>query len=237
MLLLDDRGDSLKWTTLVPNTDRKDHFSARWAVNIAITPSNILVLVGGLDEKGAPLSDVWISFNGSEWNLVNAHIGWSTRYDFSLAYFNHMLVIAGGGAGGYSPDEPSGTLTNEIWISSDLGKSWRNYSGEHESIIPPWRGRNDFGMVVIPGGDYSPDRLVIAGGALNYTSNTLSCEVWSTTNVTDPTAWRISSRRLDPHDKCGAFEARDDFGMTVFHKRIFLAGGIEENGKILYTCF
>ena len=165
---------------------------------------------------------------------------------YASCFIGNQLIAAGGAQGGYDGSgSVSTSVLNEVWVSSDFGVTWMEVGGSNSSSSKakiPWEPRADFKMVVLPGGDYSLDRLVITGGLVNATANKMTCDTWFVTNVTDcantknrcdGTNWVKSYHRLDRQNSCAPWGKRNDFGMALFKGKIFLMGGIDESGQFL----
>ncbi|GAA3513489.1 hypothetical protein GCM10022393_29100 [Aquimarina addita] len=68
-----------------------------------------LWMIGGVDLVTGPLSDIWSSDDGENWNQVVSNAPFGNRYDHATIVHNNKLWVIGGG--------------NEVWSSSD-GLTW-----------------------------------------------------------------------------------------------------------------
>ncbi|EKX47627.1 hypothetical protein GUITHDRAFT_50616, partial [Guillardia theta CCMP2712] len=96
-----------------------------------------LWLMGGFSEEGHSLNDVWsssdggddlyndvwLSTNGSAWQLVTGNAPWARRRGFSLLAFQDSLLVIAGHAQKEFEGGTDGFLQSDIWQSKD-GADW-----------------------------------------------------------------------------------------------------------------
>ncbi len=116
-----------------------------------------LYLLGGYEYRAASQNDVWISSDGSNWDILNTSYNapFSPRFntkiiDFKPALGTDQLWLLGG-------KTRSGGLANDIWSTAD-GRTW---SLKVDNGITPWSAR--FGHNVFT----FDNKLWILGGCAN----------------------------------------------------------------------
>lgn len=111
-------------TNLVKTFTRAVEFSPygkRSGFSSTITGGKMWI-VGGRDEKGEYLNDVWASSNGSDWTCLTHGASWAKRADF---YMNGILndpVEDGDGLYLYGGHNDTGIL-GDVWFTTD-GVAW-----------------------------------------------------------------------------------------------------------------
>lgn len=172
--------DGINWTqvtTAAPWSTRAGH--------AALVFNNRLWILGGLGMVNAgngnfyfgTNNDVWTSSDGVNWVQATAHAPWSGRYGFGAVVYNNKMWVMGG-----ILDWAPGTLTNDVWYSSD-GINWTKATGH-----APWLGRGEFSVSV-----FNNRMWVISGDdGINAQINK---EVWTSTDganwteVTNQAPW------------------------------------------------
>src|SRR5208282_3278087 len=106
--------DGNTWTqaigTTVPNG-----WGPRYGMGL-ITANGGLFLIGGVNNLGAPQTDVWFSSDATNWNLVQSMALFGARENFVCLYFNGLLWVIGGAA-------TPAVYLNDVWSSPD-GYTW-----------------------------------------------------------------------------------------------------------------
>eukprot|EP00928_Gymnodinium_smaydae_P089040 TRINITY_DN73046_c0_g1_i1.p1 TRINITY_DN73046_c0_g1~~TRINITY_DN73046_c0_g1_i1.p1 ORF type:complete len:570 (+),score=57.88 TRINITY_DN73046_c0_g1_i1:73-1782(+) len=103
--------DGTRWTELVSATS----FVPREGHGVEEFGQHLFVM-GGADDSGSLLNDVWNSQDGASWTLVTATAPWGGRQDFGTAVLDGRLWILGGSAG-------AAGFRDDVWYSSD-GAVW-----------------------------------------------------------------------------------------------------------------
>ncbi|WP_136442382.1 kelch repeat-containing protein [Pacificoceanicola onchidii] len=96
-----------------------------------------MFVMGGTDNGGTAMNDVWASDNGQDWHNMSHSAEWSPRARFGCVSFGGKLWVIGGYDINYQP-------LNEIW-SSDDGTHWT------QEGIAQWSPRSDFALTVCNG--------------------------------------------------------------------------------------
>ena len=121
-------------------------------------PDRRLFVVGG-NRGTTAYSDVWSTADGRGWRLeTSPSATWGgARHGFSVFSFQNRLWVMGGAS---SPSFDHQTARNDVWKSSEDGRSWI-------SVTPnaPWRPRYYFSPAVFL------DKLWIIGGVKLTTSS------------------------------------------------------------------
>lgn len=103
--------------------------AAPWTARIgaagAVLGGKMWILGGvqgyGSDSTNTPLSDVWSSSNGVDWQQATANAPWAGRgFHQVLAYDNKLWVLGGGN---YYYDRSERVGSNDVWSSAD-GVNW-----------------------------------------------------------------------------------------------------------------
>lgn len=93
-------------------------FAPRWNHNAVVFQDKIWV-VGGFDNDGDGLNDIWSSLDGLKWTRENTSAEFSGRGQFGIHVFNDSLYIIGGMRAYYDDKGVS-----DVWVSSD-GTVWK----------------------------------------------------------------------------------------------------------------
>jgi hypothetical protein len=117
----------------------------RWDHAVAVFDGK-LFLAGGMNLAGDVFSDVWISKDGMDWELITDKAPWEARQGHALHVHRGKLWIIG-----RLNDKESGGK-NDVWFSHD-GISWQKTTSD-----PAWTGREDFFSTVFKG------RIWVFGG-------------------------------------------------------------------------
>lgn len=174
-----------------------------------------LWLLGGLNGDGfvrgkgveywkAPhFAEVWLSADGSSWELVTAKAPWGERRSAEVEIFKNNLWLIGGWvkSRGYHSD---------VWFSED-GLSW----AEATSSLPRWLAREGHSVVVFK------DKLWLAGG-VNFDGRETLNDVWYSD---DGVNWNFALAE-------SPWRARYDHTLIVFKNRLWLIGGVALGGHI-----
>lgn len=138
--------------------------SAAWSPRAyhtsVVMPDGSIVLMGGIGRDGVHKNDVWRSEDrGKTWIQQTPSAAWSPRFEHSSVVMPDGSIILMGGW------DINGTRKNDMWRSTDYGKTWtkRNTNAE-------WSPRAYHGSVVMPDGSI----VLIAGYENNNTKN----DVW-----------------------------------------------------------
>lgn len=191
-------------------------FGDRVGFSVASNESELLVF-GGIfrniqyRDGGAILGDTWYSQNGREWFIRTTQAEFSPRGDHQVLEYDHKLWVLGGYSRkvGY---HASG-LRGDVWSSLD-GVEWEleNYAAEfgprasHQSVA------------------FKDKVWVIGGEVLNSVEGTEKRnDVWSSLNGI---TW--SQEIAD-----AGFSGRSNFKAIVFDNRIWIIGGVANDGSQL----
>ena len=120
------------------------------------------------DDTSANFPSGWTWFFGDEnyavpWTRLNAHAGWSARYEHSSVVLPDGSIVL---MGGYS----SGSYKNDVWRSTDKGATWIQMTPS-----AGWSARYEHSSVVLPDGS-----IVLMGGG--YSSGNFKNDVWRSTD-------------------------------------------------------
>jgi len=100
---------------------------------------NKIWLIGGKDEAGNVLSDIWSSEDGENWNLETDNASFGPRNGHVVVEFQNKLWLYNGSTGVF--------LNQEIWSSAD-GLNWIRETNDHPWDIAPFYGQNSIAMFV-----------------------------------------------------------------------------------------
>ena len=149
------------WSSADGKTWKEEVAEAPWCkrrdARVFVYRDNLWLIGGGAQDRHRhPLSDVWHSEDGVNWELVSETVPWSPRLWFAQAvYRDHIWIL-----GGWTPE--TGNF-NDIWFTED-GKQWTEVKCDKI-----WKRRHQPAVYVFH------DKLWIAGGHAKPVSN----EVWS----------------------------------------------------------
>lgn len=227
--------DGADWS-LVGNIPRR--FNHR-----AIVHQGQLVVVGGTNGislfKQTRLNDVWSTFNGSEWNQLNASAAFSKRFGHELYVHDGLLYLIGG-----NTEDFQITLPNEIWSTHDAitwekvteSSDFKSYSFfqviEFENKI--WRfGGGDW---VSEDGQNWTDVNESAGefSLLNSRAVSFNNKLWSLEGSSNHIWSSIDGFEWDATSTIEAMTPRWGATMFVHENKLWLIGGKDLLGEPLY---
>jgi PKD repeat protein len=169
IVLMGGRDDSQSYNTVWRSTDKGKTWTVRKAnpgwkerfdFSSVVLPDNSIVIMGGGQNNEQLLNDVWRSDDyGLTWKQQTAKAEWSPREGQSaVAMPNGSIVLMGGG-------DYSSNPFNDVWISTDKGKTWKQQTAKAE-----WSPRERQSAVAMPDGS-----IVLMGGG-DYV--TLFNDIW-----------------------------------------------------------
>jgi hypothetical protein len=167
-------------------------------------------LMGGLNGNGfvvrpgevkygeAPhFSDVWVSEDGINWNLVTDKAAWGKRRSIQAVVFKDKIwVIPGWG--------PFTGLKSEVWYSED-GKNWTKATSQ-----PGWSAREGGQLVVFQ------NKMWLLGG-VNYEKREIKNDVWYSE---DGITWFEAT-------SSSSWSPRWDHAVIAFKDKLWLIGGMD----------
>lgn len=72
-------------------------FVARVGTAVVVSGSYMVLAGGGIDySTTTAIADVWVTLDGSVWNLVTSQAPFGPRAAFAITTFNNMIILAGG---------------------------------------------------------------------------------------------------------------------------------------------
>ncbi len=160
--------------------------------------------MGGRDNSGNTVAEVWSSTDGADWTLVTGNAAFGPRFRHaSVVHNNKMWVI-----GGTPTDGSCVTPTNDIWSSTN-GADWQIVTG-----AAGFTARFSFNLYSFAG-----KLWVMCGytGGCNITD-----DVWSSS---DGVTWTPVTSDQD-------FLQRNSSPSVVFNNKMWIIGGgrsIDEN--------
>ena len=166
--------------------------------------ANDYVISPGIVEYGkAPhFSDIWVSQDGANWDLVTDNAPWGQRRSFQTAVFQDKIwVIPGWG--------PKTGLQSNIWSSED-GINW-----ELPVSNGPWPQREGHQLAVFDG------KLWLIGG-VNYDRGKTKNDVWYSE---DGENWTEAVSQAP-------WPSRWDHEVIAFKEKLWLIGGMDLRGNI-----
>ena len=172
-----------------------------WHTSVAL-PDGSIVLMGGWDNTGLQVNDVWRSTDyGATWEEVATSGSiWTPREDHAaVAMPDGSIVLMGGLGGG---------LKDDVWRSDDGGATWTQQT-EHAG----WTARAFHTAVTMP-----DDSIVLMGGHDGSVKN----DVWRSTD--NGTTW-------EPLPDAG-WDARYAHTSAVLSDGSILMMGGEDNGMV-----
>ncbi len=196
-----------KVTTTVPWSPRDSH--------TAFVYQDKLWLIGGLNGNSfvdrpehvrygeAPhFSDVWVSNDGINWDLVTDKAAWGKRRSSQVVVFQDKIwLIPGWG--------PFTGLKSEVWNSED-GINWVKVTTN-----PGWPAREGHQLVVFQ------DKLWLIGG-VNYEKRETKNDVWYSE---DGLNW-FEAASTTP------WSGRWDHEVVAFKNKLWLIGGMDLKGNV-----
>jgi leucine-zipper-like transcriptional regulator 1 len=183
--------------------------------HVAVVFKDKIWLMGGLNGNGfvikkgaveywkAPhLSDVWVSENGKDWEMITGNAPWGERRSIQVVSFKDRMWLMGGWG-------PKAGYKNDVWYSED-GVNWAEATSSAN-----WPAREGHSLVVFN------DKLWLIGGVM-YDKRETKNDVWYSE---DGINWfqATSSAQWLP---------RWDHAVTVFKDKLWLIGGMNLNGRI-----
>ena len=168
-----------------------------------------IVILGGEDQ--GIRSDVWLSSDfGRSFIQQTPEAPWSGRTDFACILAEDYIIVAGGRIPGRAGP---GKLLNDVWISSNLGKSW-----ECATEAAEWKPLA-YGSL-----NYSRGQFVLVGG---LTDIGVSDQVWSSSDF--GRSWTLVSIKSTP------WKARRAVNSIVdrLSGEILIFGGINNEGSCM----
>ena len=113
-----ESGDGTSWTQVNASAASGDKFAARKEHSAAAVGDTVYVIAG--DQGGGARRDVWTSGDkGATWTQAARNAEFPARRDHASAAQGGVLYVIGGGEG-------STRLFNDVWKSTDGGRSWVN---------------------------------------------------------------------------------------------------------------
>lgn len=181
--------------------------NAACTVMTPVNGTSVMVLTGGVDETGNPISDVWTSTNGTVWIPRTLSPPWAARGFHGVASNGTALFLFGG-----RRSAGSDVTYGDAWISLDTGVNWsRLGSGNHA-----WGPRDAFGYGFWNG------RIWLVNGRNNtFSTPTLYSDVWSSV---DGSTWSKEYASGVPSHRFGALL------VPVEGEGMFLFAGTTMNG-------
>ncbi len=172
---------------LIGGLNANDQVTASGAVHYEIAPH---------------FSDIWVSADGIDWEIVTEDAPWGKRRSLqSVVFKDKIWLIPGWG--------PETGLRSEVW-SSDNGKDWENVVSAGN-----WPVREGHQLVVFN------DKLWLIGG-VNYGKRETKNDVWYSE---DGTEW---SNAVDT----APWPSRWDHEVISFNNKLWLIGGMDLNGTV-----
>ncbi len=148
-------------------------------------------------------SDIWVSENGRDWQLITEKAPWGERGSPGMTIFKNKIWLFGGW------EKQTMDHRNDVWVSED-GLNWKRILS-----FAPWQARSGHSVVVFN------NKLWLIGGVNFYTRETYN-DVWYSE---DGINWiEAASNALWP--------ARYDQTITVFRDKMWLMGGVDLNKQI-----
>src|SRR5208283_539539 len=143
--------NGIRWTQVTSNAE----WGPRSYPSVGLLPDGTIVLMGGLGNSGIGLNDVWSSSDeGATWKLVTPDAGWPGRYGQSMAVMPDGSIVIMGGLS-YIPPYNSTVLLNDVWRSTDGGKTWTELTAN-----AAWSQRYGQSSLAMPDGS-----IVLMGGS------------------------------------------------------------------------
>jgi len=160
-----DESYSGHWTKMTGNAG----WSARFDPGGVVLPDGSIVLIGGLDNNGNLLNDVWRSTdNGATWIQMTANAKFKPRIQSGKVVMPDGSIIL---MGGYWTENPSRTSNsmNDVWRSTDNGATWTQMTAN-----AGWTPRYSFSSIVMP-----DNSILLMGG---HAGSTVMNDVWRSTD-------------------------------------------------------
>jgi len=200
--------DGINWSqvTMIAGPARVGH--AAGVVN------NRLVIAGGTSGTNAYLNDVWTSADGTHWTQASGPSPFIPRKQMGYATLNGKLFIAGGEYAPTVTPPPLGPslvlfFGGDVWSTSDAA-SWTQMT-PYAPLFP-----GSYNVQALNG------KLWIIGGYDGVKSRN---EVWSSS---DGAHWGQATTS-------GIFDARSGPGTVTFNSRLWVVGGVSDDGGTEFT--
>ena len=183
----------------------------RFGFQAVVTKNNKILMMGGRGEYNLPGSlsknNIWSSSDGGKnWTDITPSNHWSGRLEFQAVVLTNGDVLVIGG------NKNSSTYLNDIWRSSDNGRTWSQIIN-----AAPWSARRAFQSVVLSNND-----ILIMGGekTLFYGLN----DVWRSRD--GGTSWVQINEYVPYNGSLGYWNWRSGFRTLVLDNGdIVLMGG------------
>jgi PKD repeat protein len=178
-------------------------WSARTDDSSVSMPDGSIVVMGGYNDTGSQLNDVWRSADdGATWTEMTAHAIWSGRWgQSSVAMPDGSIVLMGGDDGSAN--------RNDVLRSTDNGAAWTEMNAS-----AGWDGRYHHTSVAMPDGS-----IVLMGG---YTSSGDINDVWRSTDNGATWTQQTASAGWSPRER--------PVSVVMPDGSIILMGGAESSG-------
>lgn len=143
--------NGIRWIQVTSNAE----WSPRSYPSVGLMPDGSILLMGGLGNSGIGLNDVWSSTDeGATWKLVTPDAGWPGRYGQSMVVMPDGSIVIIGGLS-YIPPYNRTVLLNDVWRSTDGGKTWTEITAN-----AAWSPRYGQSSLAMPDGS-----IVLMGGS------------------------------------------------------------------------
>ena len=152
---------------------------------------------GDLEHK----SDIWVSENGTDWQLVREDAPWRKRRSLAMVVFKNKIWLLGG-----LVQERYQETKNDVWYSED-GEHW------FEAAVAPWSAREGHTVVVFQ------DKIWVMGG-VDFFTKEYKNDVWYSE---DGINW-IETTPSAP------WSPRYDHAVAVLKNKMWLLGGLIRGG-------
>jgi len=137
-------------------------------------PDGSIILMGGYARKNGLQNDVWISADkGKTWTQQTANAGWNARWGHTGVVLPDGSIVMTGG------ETDNFVLFNDIWRSSDKGRTWAQVK---KPQLSPLSSRVFHSSVVLPKSSEMPDGGVVVIGGEGGNNPLNSNDVWISTD-------------------------------------------------------
>lgn len=199
----------ISWEEATPNASWIERDS-----HAAVVFKDKIWLMGGLNGNGFVIkedvveywktphfSDVWVSENGKDWELVAEKSPWGDRRSIQVVIFKDKMWLMGGWG-------PEVGYRNDVWYSED-GINWVKTISKAD-----FSAREGHSLVVFK------DKLWLIGG-VRYDKRETKNDVWYSE---DGINWFEATSSAQ-------WSSRWDQTVTVFKDKLWLIGGMDFNNK------
>lgn len=178
-------------------------------VAVKLSDDSILLL-GGSNAEEKNMKEVWKSVDeGKSWTAQATPAEWTNQPNFAaVASSSDTVYIMGGGS------IKEGLYDNEVWKSTDEGKSWTKLSNGG------WVARAKFGAVVVS--DAGTEKIVVMGGDDGSGGFGPRNDVWS---------WAPGSSRWNEVSGDAPWPKRRGLAAVSGGNNIYLMGGVGDDGS------